>query len=251
MECIVGGFLTPGSSPDKARYSIEELSAIVEVAKEARVPTTTHATGTEGIERAIDAGFDCIEHCAWSVGKRRTYISALCRAVFHIFYTEGGTKFDDEIAKKLVARKVAVCPTMNTACLEKDYFCPWDAREHVLKNLTRLREHGVRMVVGTDNGIGAYTNSSLEGNLSLRSSKIIGLCPFERYADGLSVLLEAGYTLREIIASATDRASEVCGLSSVTGKLLPGYSADVVAFAGNPLESIEAFFMPRFVMVKI
>ncbi|KAF9075400.1 hypothetical protein BDP27DRAFT_1314945 [Rhodocollybia butyracea] len=205
-----GGFLTPGSSPDKARYSIEELSAIVEVAKEARVPTTTHATGTEGIERAIDAGFDCIEHCAWSV--------------------EGGTKFDDEIAKKLVARKVAVCPTMNTACLEKDYFCPWDAREHVLKNLTRLREHGVRMVVGTDNGI--------------------GLCPFERYADGLSVLLEAGYTLREIIASATDRASEVCGLSSVTGKLLPGYSADVVAFAGNPLESIEAFFMPRFVMAR-
>ncbi|KAE9401355.1 hypothetical protein BT96DRAFT_880512 [Gymnopus androsaceus JB14] len=118
---------------------------------------------------------------------------------------------------------------MNTACMEKDYFCPWDAREHVLQNLSRLREYGVRMVVGTDNGI--------------------GLCPFERYADGLFVLLEAGYTLREIIASATDRASQVCGLSSVTGKLLPGMCADIVAFAGNPLESVEAFLNPRFVMV--
>ncbi|KIK60200.1 hypothetical protein GYMLUDRAFT_1000090 [Collybiopsis luxurians FD-317 M1] len=205
-----GGFLTPGSSPEKARYSIEELRAIAEEAHAHNIPVTTHATGLEGIERAVDAGFDCIEHCAWSV--------------------EGGTRFDEEIAKKIVAKNVAVCPTMNTACMEKDYFCPWDAREHVLKNLSRLRQHGVRMIVGTDNGI--------------------GLCPFERYADGLSVLIEAGYTLREVIASATDQASDVCGLASVTGKLLPGMSADIVAFAGNPLESVEAFQNPRFVMAR-
>ncbi|KAF5371098.1 hypothetical protein D9757_010818 [Collybiopsis confluens] len=205
-----GGFLTPGSSPEKARYTVEELRAIAEEAHAHNIPVTTHATGLEGIERAVDAGFDCIEHCAWSV--------------------EGGTRFDEEIAKKIVAKNVAVCPTMNTACVEKDYFLPWDAREHVMKNLSRLRDHGVQMVVGTDNGI--------------------GLCPFERYADGLSVLVEAGYSLREIIASATDRASKVCGLSTVTGKLLPGMSADIVAFAGNPLESVEAFFNPRFVMAR-
>ncbi|KAJ4464937.1 hypothetical protein J3R30DRAFT_2958364 [Lentinula aciculospora] len=204
------GFLTPGSSPERARYSIEELRVIAEVAHAHGIPVTTHATGVEGIERAIDAGFDCIEHCSWSV--------------------EGGTKFDEEIAKKLVAQNVAVCPTMNTACMEKDYFCPWDTREQVLKNLTSLREHGVRMVVGTDDGIVA--------------------CPFERYADGLSVLVEAGFTLREIIASATDKASEVCGLASVTGKLFPGMSADIAAFAGNPLESVECFLRPRFVMVR-
>ncbi|KAJ3993807.1 hypothetical protein F5050DRAFT_642203 [Lentinula boryana] len=205
-----GGFLTLGSSPAKARYSVEELRVIAEVAHTHGIPVTTHATGVEGIERAIDAGFDCIEHCSWSV--------------------EGGTKFNGEIAKKLVAQKVTVCPTMNTACMEKDYYCPWDTRENVLQNLTNLREHGVQIVVGTDNGI-------------------VG-CPFERYADGLSVLIEAGYTLREVIASATDKASEVCGLSSVTGKLLPGMSADIVAFAGNPLENVESFSKPRFVMAR-
>ncbi|KAJ3711293.1 hypothetical protein C8R42DRAFT_357447 [Lentinula raphanica] len=205
-----GGFLTLGSSPEKARYSVEELRVIAEVAHAHGIPVTTHATGLQGIERAVDAGFDCIEHCSWSV--------------------EGGTRFDERIAKKLVARNVTVCPTMNTACIEKDYYCPWDTRENVLKNLSKLREHGIQMIVGTDNGI-------------------VG-CPFERYADGLSVLVEAGYSLREIIASATDKASAVCGLSSVTGKLLPGMSADIVAFAGNPLEGVGSFLNPRFVMVR-
>lgn len=78
-----------------------------------------------------------------------------------------------------------------------------------------------------------------------------GLCRFERYADGLGVLVEAGYTLREVIASATDKASQVCGLASVTGKLFPGMCADIVAFAGNPLESVESFSNPCFVMVMV
>ncbi|ESK86035.1 amidohydrolase [Moniliophthora roreri MCA 2997] len=205
-----GGFMTAGSHPAKARYTVEELRAIKEVAHAHGIPVTTHATGTEGIDRAVDAGFDCIEHCAWSI--------------------EGGTKYNDAIAKKIVERNVAVCPTMNTACLEKDYFCPWDAREHVIGNLSRLRESGVKMIVGTDNGI--------------------GLCHFERYADGLSALVDAGYTLREIISSATSIAAEVCGLAHETGKLLPNMAADLAAFAGNPLEDVQAFYKPRFVMAR-
>jgi hypothetical protein len=64
-----GGFMTAGSHPAKARYTVEELKAIREVAHTHGIPVTTHATGTEGIDRAVEAGFDCVEHCAWSVGK--------------------------------------------------------------------------------------------------------------------------------------------------------------------------------------
>ncbi|KAH7875171.1 hypothetical protein F5879DRAFT_1032987 [Lentinula edodes] len=206
-----GGFLSPGSRPTEARYSVEELKAIVTEAHAHGIPVTTHATGVEGIRRAVEAGFDCIEHCSWGV--------------------EGGTTYDDLIAKRIVDSNIAVCPTMNTACLEKDYFCPWDTRQHVLENLSRLRQGGTRIIVGTDNGI--------------------ALCPFERYADGLLVLAEAGFTCREIIAAATDIAAEACGLSNVTGKLLPGMAADIVAFEGNPLHDVDAFSKPRFVMASI
>lgn len=50
--------------------------------------------GVEGIRRAVQAGFDCIEHCSWSI--------------------KGGTRFDEQIAKDIVAHDIAVCPTMNS-----------------------------------------------------------------------------------------------------------------------------------------
>jgi hypothetical protein len=70
------------------------------------------------------------------------------------------------------------------ACTHSTYFCPWDHREMVLKNLASLREVGARIISGSDAGI--------------------ALCRFERYADGFFVMADAGFTPREIIKSATD-----------------------------------------------
>lgn len=112
---------------------------------------------------------------------------------------------------------------MNTACVESDYFCPWDRRNVVVSNLLLLRESGVRIIVGTDAGI--------------------GFCPFERYADGLTVLADAGYTPREIIAAATTVAAKECNLDTECGKIEPGF-----AFVGNPLEDIKCIAKPCFVM---
>ncbi|KAJ3455923.1 hypothetical protein MRS44_017405 [Fusarium solani] len=204
-----GGFMTAGSHPSKACFSLEEMTAIADEARRLGMPVTTHATGTEGIERAADARFSSIEHCAWIT-------------------ESGNATFDKRVAQKLLDNKLAVCPTMNTACVEHDYFCPWDKREVIVSNLRSLRDMGIRIMVGTDAGI--------------------GFCPFERYADGLTVLADAGYTPREIIAAATDIAAKECGLSEETGKLKPGYAADLAAFSGNPLEDIRAFAEPRFVM---
>lgn len=55
---------------------------------------TTHAQGVEGIRRAVEAGFDCIEHCSWSI--------------------KGGTKYNAEVAQRIVDKGTYVCPTMNT-----------------------------------------------------------------------------------------------------------------------------------------
>ena len=63
-----GGFMTPGSHPAVARHSLEELEAIVDEAGKCGLQITTHATGTEGIERAVDAKLISIEHCAWLYG---------------------------------------------------------------------------------------------------------------------------------------------------------------------------------------
>lgn len=204
-----GGFMTAGSRPSVARYTLEEMFAIKDEARKFSLPVTTHATGTQGIDRAADAGFDCIEHCSW--------INDAGKAVF-----------DPAVAKKLVDDNIAVCPTMNTACTSHSYFCPWDERDAIVENLRKMREAGIWLVAGTDSGI--------------------GLCRFERYADGLGVLVDAGFTLKEIAYIATESAARACGLENETGKLAPGLAADLAAFEGNPLANIEAYGKPRFVM---
>lgn len=204
-----GGFMTAGSHPSQARFSPEEMAAIRDEATKHGLSVTTHAIGTQGIERAADASFDSIEHCAW-------------------INPGGRAAFDPAIAKKLVEKNIAVCPTMNTACISQCYFCPWDERGVIVDNLKKMHKAGIRLVAGTDAGI--------------------GLCRFERYADGLAVLADAGLTPREIMAAATESAAALCRLGNETGRLEPGLAADMVAFSGNPLENISAYSQPRFVM---
>jgi imidazolonepropionase-like amidohydrolase len=199
-----GGFMTAGSRPWEARYTVEELRACVEEAHRLGMPVTTHALGVEGIRRVVEAGVDMIEHCGW--------------------VTEDGSRFDPEIAATIATKGIAVCPTMNTACLPDPYFCPWDEREALLANLRGMLAAGVELVAGTDAGI--------------------GLVPFESYADGLDVLADAGMSNRAVIAAATDRAAAALGLGSVTGRLAVGLAADVVAVEGDPAEDLTALHRP-------
>ncbi|WP_165550040.1 metal-dependent hydrolase family protein [Kribbella speibonae] len=203
-----GGFMTPGSHPSEARYTVDELTAIVEEAHAAGLPVTTHALGSQGIERAVLAGVDCIEHCGW--------------------VTQSGTQFDPRVAALIVRQGIAVSPAMNTACTAEHYMCPWDERDAVIDNLSRLIALGATVVAGTDAGI--------------------PLVHFERFADCLEVYVDAGMTARQAIASATDVAAQICGLAEVTGRLKPGLSADVVAVDGDVTENIAALHRPRFVM---
>lgn len=199
-----GGFMTAGSRPWHARYTVEELRAAVEEAHRLGMTVTTHALGVEGIRRSVEAGVDMIEHCGW--------------------VTENGSRFDPEIAARIAAAGIAVCPTMNTACLPDPYFCPWDEREKMIANLRAMRAAGVELVAGTDAGI--------------------GMVPFERYADGLDVLADAGMSPRDVIAAATHRAAAACGLSSVTGRLATGLAADVLAVPGDPTEDRSVLHRP-------
>lgn len=90
-----GGFLTAGTGPAKAAFTPEEMRAIAEEARDLGMPVTTHATGTEGIERAADARFSSVEHCSW-------------------ISSTGRTVFDKRIAQKMLDNDMAVCPTVST-----------------------------------------------------------------------------------------------------------------------------------------
>jgi imidazolonepropionase-like amidohydrolase len=53
------------------------------------------------------------------------------------------------------------------------------------------------------------------------------------------LLVQAGLTARQALASATTVAAAACALPDV-GKLSAGYAADLIAVRGNPVDDIGA-----------
>jgi imidazolonepropionase-like amidohydrolase len=62
---LTGGTLTPGTSLGEAQFDLEELRAIVDRAHQLGRRVAAHAHGTAGIEIAVAAGVDTVEHCSW------------------------------------------------------------------------------------------------------------------------------------------------------------------------------------------
>jgi imidazolonepropionase-like amidohydrolase len=54
----------------------------------------------------------------------------------------------------------------------------------------------------------------------------------------------------EAIRAATVTAADCLGLGEVTGRVAPGYAADLIAVAGDPAERIEALADLKLVLVS-
>ncbi len=63
IKCVAsGGVMTPTGPPGAQQYSTEELTAIAEEAHRRGLRVATHCHGDVGVNAAMDAGIDCIEH---------------------------------------------------------------------------------------------------------------------------------------------------------------------------------------------
>ena len=63
-------------------------------------------------------------------------------------------------------------------------------------------------------------------------------------------MIGQGMSSREALASATTIAAEVLEMENEIGRLAPGYSADIVAVAGNPLEDATVLENVEWVMAR-
>jgi imidazolonepropionase-like amidohydrolase len=208
-----GGGLTPGSNKGAAQYSQAELDAVAEDAHRLRYRMAGHAHGTEGIRRAVAAGFDTIEHCSWLAAeedKDHDYVPTL--------------------VEEIVRRGIYVCRTMagpqrlslEEATPEHPFWPDYDA-------FRKMVQAGVMVIAGTDAGVDKT--------------------PFSGYAYTLETMAGLGeMTPEAILASATRVAAQALGLEGEIGTLEVGKRADAIAVTGNPLEDIRALRRVDFVM---
>jgi imidazolonepropionase-like amidohydrolase len=223
-----GGFVTPGTDPLGAQFSIAELRAVAEEAHLAGLPVVAHAHSLTGIQNALAAGLDGIEHFTG--------------------LAPGGPRIDDALLDEAARLGVRVDLTMGIdhaaqAALPElpppllqlltSLGFPTVAALHeaAVGLFHRLREHGVVVIAGVDSGIAPPKQ---HGN----AWRTVG------------ELVEGGYPVAEALAATTSVAAEACGLAGTTGRLAPGYAADLLVVDGDVAQDTAALGAPREVLVR-
>lgn len=195
-----GGVSSPSDPIGYLVFSVEELKAAVEVAKGFGTYVSGHLYSDEAIVRALDCGFECIEHG-----------NLISDATIARVARDGVAVVPTNITYDLLARKGAEfgMPAESVAKVS-------DVREAGLERLGKMHDAGVLMGYGSDLLGGMQTEQS--GEFPLRG----------RYMPADAV-----------IRSATVDAARVLRMEGQIGAITPGAYADIIAVDGNPLSDLS------------
>ncbi len=207
-----GGVLSQQGRGLEAHFTFDEMKAIADTAHSLGLKVMAHAHGARGIELAARAGIDSIEH---------------------------GTYLDDAAARAMKASGTVLVPTLMalegvSEGLGKGVYTPVveakirEVQPLMASLVSRARQYGVTVAFGTDAGVFQHG----------------------RNAEELALMTRQGMSNREAIASATSVAAKVLGMENQIGRLAPGYSADIIAVDGNPLNDVRVLEKVGFVMVR-
>ncbi|MBS3896920.1 amidohydrolase family protein [Silanimonas sp.] len=205
-----GGVLSYARSPDAPQFTIEEIRAVVETAKDYGFTVAAHAHGDEGARRAIEGGVTTIEHGSFM--SERTLRLMKDRGVWYVPTLSAG-RFVTEKAEIPGYFPEIIRPKARAV----------GAR--MMDTFAKAWRMGVPIAFGTDAGVSPHGDNARE---------------FE-------FMVEGGMPAAAALQSATLHAATVLGQTDL-GQLAPGFRADLVAVAGNPLEDISATSRVVFVM---
>lgn len=207
-----GGVLSQQGRGLEAHFSDEEMRAIVDTATSLGIRVAAHAHGARGIEAAARAGVHTIEH---------------------------GTYIDDAAAQAMNESGTTLVPTLMAfegirQNLGSGFYTP--VVEEKIRAVAevagtivqRARANGVRIAFGTDAGV----------------------FPHGQNAGEFRLLVQAGLSNREALATATTIAADILDMSDTIGQIARGFSADIIAVDGNPLDDVTVLEQVDFVMVR-
>ncbi|NOX94274.1 MAG: amidohydrolase family protein [Alphaproteobacteria bacterium] len=207
-----GGVLSETDAGTGQQFYDDELKAIMDTAHSLGRRTAAHAHGADGINSALRAGVDSIEHGSYSTDES-----------FRLFKRNGAF---------LVPTILAGVTVMKMAEPD-DTFMPPPIRAKALAvgpqmmdMVRRAHKAGVKIAFGTDSGVSRHGDNAREFRL----------------------LVEAGMTPMEAIHAATVNGAANLGKTDVLGTIEPGKYGDLVAVEGDPLSDITELEDIDFVM---
>jgi imidazolonepropionase-like amidohydrolase len=210
-----GAMLSPENEDARAiQFRLEELEAAVEIARDNFKHVAAHAHACRGIENAVEAGADSIEH---------------------------GTFADEGVLRRMAEKGVFLVPTCCAfTALVQDKAVMDAMPEHLRARLVdnndvhmsairTAHRLGVPIAMGTDAG----TPGNHHGNNA---------------EECVVMVEEIGMTPQESLFASTLNPARLLRQEKNLGSLTAGKYADVIACAANPLDDIRALMRVAFVM---
>jgi imidazolonepropionase-like amidohydrolase len=196
-----GGVLSDTATGTDQQMTDDELREIMDTAHGLGVRVAAHAHGTDGINAALRAGVDTIDHGSFLdresirlFKQTGAYLVPTLSPSYKIpAQMEGNPFFTEAIKAKALAASAASQASFGSAY-----------------------EAGVKIAFGTDSAVTKHGEN----------------------ADEFGMMVDSGMTEMDAIRSATVVAAELLEMSDTLGTIEPGKMADVIAVDANPLDDI-------------
>jgi imidazolonepropionase-like amidohydrolase len=208
-----GGVLSNLRAGVDQQFTTDEIRTIIETAHQLGRRVSAHAHGVAGINAALAAGVDSIEHGSF-----------LDETSIALFLKHGAFHVPTIIAGMTVLGMARAGAVLTPAQAEKAML----VGEHIKQALRTSYKAGVPIAFGTDMGVG----------------------PHGQNAGEFALMVEAGMTCADAIKAATVTAARLLDISDNAGTLAAGKSADLIAVDGDPLSDITELERVRFVMAR-
>jgi imidazolonepropionase-like amidohydrolase len=209
--CATGGVLSKSDVAGAQQMTFDEMKAVADEAHMLGLRVAAHAHGTAGINDALRAGIDTIEHAsladAESFRLAKQHGAWFSMDIYDDDYilAEGAKNgvFEESLAKeRVIGRK------------QRETF-------------RDAYKAGVKMIFGTDNG---------------------GVFPAGQNGLQFAKMVEWGMPPIEAIRAATSNAAEALGRTGDVGTIAVGRYGDIVAVDGDPLSDIRLLEKPSAVI---
>jgi imidazolonepropionase-like amidohydrolase len=205
-----GGVLSNVAGGLNQQMMADEMRAVIETAKTFGRRVAAHAHGVDGINAALEAGVDSIEHGTFT--NDRTFE----------LYRRTGAYY----VPTLVAPAAAVADGERGALTPAQFDKAKEASGNAERSFARAVRERINIAFGTDSGVAPHGLNAKEFGLMVKN----GMAP------------------AAAIRSATVAAATLLGRADRIGTIEAGKDADIVAVRGDPTADIRLLENVQFVM---
>jgi imidazolonepropionase-like amidohydrolase len=188
----------------------DEMRAVVATARTFGRKVAAHAHGVEGVNSALRAGVDSVEHGTFTNEES-----------FRL-YKQTGAYY----VPTLLAPAAALADGQRGALTAAQYDKARLAAGNAEKSFAEAIRRGIKIAYGTDTGVS----------------------PHGRNAEEFALMVKNGMSPALAIRSATVDAAELLGISARAGTIEPGKEADIIAVDGDPTQNVRLLENVGFVM---